>query len=194
MAAWLDCFSLSSIDPPTGCAPPGEWGQGQYFLLQRVVGGDRHFSRAVHFRHFSQKVRPMIRTTLQEIELPLMNHFMSDRVQELLFRIRRSVAESHKKWKRQANFSTALTDRCPWPTTAGEHTDGGGQARTPQSGDRRKSAGEISSIQILPTGLQLGPSRENPSRLTGPRPPHPTPSITDAASSGSMISWWPVKE
>lgn len=52
----------------------------------------------------------MIRPTLQEIELPLMNHFMSDRIQELLFRIRGSVAESHKERERQANFPTALTD------------------------------------------------------------------------------------
>lgn len=110
MAAWLDRFSLSSIGPPTVCAPPGESRQGQYFLLQRVVGGDRHFSRAVHFRHLSQEGQPMIRPTLQEIELPLMNHFMSDRIQELLFRIRGSVAESHKERERQANFPTALTD------------------------------------------------------------------------------------
>jgi hypothetical protein len=100
MAAWSDRFSLPSIDPSTVCASPGESRQGQYFPLQRVVGCDRHVSRAVHFSHLSQEGRPMIRSTFQEIELPLMNHFMSDRVQEFLFPVRSSVAKPYKKWER----------------------------------------------------------------------------------------------
>jgi len=51
----------------------------------------------------------MIRSTLQEIELPLMNHFMSDGVQEFLFRIGRSGAKPYEERERQANFPTALT-------------------------------------------------------------------------------------
>jgi len=109
MAAWLDCFSLPSIDPSTVCASPGESRQGQYFLFQRVVGGDRHFSRTIHLRHLLQKGQPMIRSTLQEIKLPLMNHFMSDGVQEFLFRIGRSGPKPREEGKRQANFPTALS-------------------------------------------------------------------------------------
>ena len=55
MAAGLDRFSLPSIDPSTVIAPPGESRQRKYFLLQRVVRRDRHFSRSVHLRHLSQE-------------------------------------------------------------------------------------------------------------------------------------------
>jgi hypothetical protein len=88
---------------------PSKSRQGQDFLFQRVVGRDRYFSRTIHLRHLFQEGSPMIRSPLQEIKLPLMNHFMSNGVQEFLFRIGRSGPKPREEWKRQANFPTALS-------------------------------------------------------------------------------------
>lgn len=53
----------------------------------------------------------MIGPTFQYIELPLMNHFMSQGVEQLLFRVGRPRGELFKEREREANFSTTVSQR-----------------------------------------------------------------------------------
>jgi hypothetical protein len=46
-----------------------------------VVRRHGHFTGSIHLRHLSQKLQAMIRSTLQHVELPLMDHFVSQGVE-----------------------------------------------------------------------------------------------------------------
>jgi hypothetical protein len=42
----------------------------------------------IHLGHLAEKVRPMIRPPLQDVVLPLMNHFVRQRIHDLLLAVR----------------------------------------------------------------------------------------------------------
>jgi hypothetical protein len=71
----------------------------------------------------------MIRPPLQDVELPLMNHFVRQRVQNLLLAIRASLDNLMKQGKREANLAFGRRAKAistqPWPgaASADEHTD-----------------------------------------------------------------------
>jgi hypothetical protein len=47
-----------------------------------MVGGDRQDTVPIHLGHFAEKIRPMIRPTFQGVVLPLMNHFVRQRIHD----------------------------------------------------------------------------------------------------------------
>jgi hypothetical protein len=82
----------------------------------------------------------MIRPTFQHIELPLMDHFMSQGVEQLLFRVGCTYCELFKQRERKANFSTTVSlgegIECFGPLATGKHSNRSGQTLTPNDLDR----------------------------------------------------------
>jgi len=109
MALGLDRSSVPSIETPTALAPPSEFRQGNHFLLKRVVRRNGHLSGPIDLRHFPQELQAMIRPMLQHIELPLMDHFMSQGVEQFLFRVRRPCGELFKQRERKTNFTMTVS-------------------------------------------------------------------------------------
>ena len=153
--------SLSLVEPAALPAAPGESRQREDFLLQRMVDGDRQGPVSIHLGHFAQKVLSMIWPPLEDVELPLMNHFVGERVYDLLLPILACPDDLLEQGKGEANFAcdgrakTLLIQ--PWfrPSTTHEHTDRGGQSTAPDEIDRRQQAGEVASIEIGPHPGQL---------------------------------------
>jgi hypothetical protein len=52
-----------------------------------MVDGDRQGTVPIHLGHLAEKVQPMIRPSLQDVELPLVDHFVGQRVHDLLLAI-----------------------------------------------------------------------------------------------------------
>jgi hypothetical protein len=71
----------------------------------------------------------MIRLPFQDVELPLMNHFVRQRVQNLLLTIRDSLDHLMKQGKREANLALDWRAEAlliqPWSrsSTTNEHAD-----------------------------------------------------------------------
>ena len=65
---------------------PGVFGQRMDGLIQRVADRDPE-TVAVHDRHHSMKLGPVIRVPLQNIVLPLVNHLVRQRPDNLLIRL-----------------------------------------------------------------------------------------------------------
>ena len=84
VAAWLNRPPLAAVDPATLATPPGKAGQGMHFLFERMVDRDGEFAITIHFGHLSQKIRAMVRATLEDVVLPLVNHFMCEGTHELI--------------------------------------------------------------------------------------------------------------
>jgi hypothetical protein len=70
-----------------------------------MVDGDRQGAIPIHLGHLAEKVRSMIRSPLQDVELPLMNHFVRQRAQDLLLAIFASLDDLVEQGKGQANFA-----------------------------------------------------------------------------------------
>jgi hypothetical protein len=56
-----------------------------------MVDGDRQGAVSIHLVHLTEKIRPMIRSSLQDVVLPLMNHFVRQGAHDLLFAILTSL-------------------------------------------------------------------------------------------------------
>lgn len=98
MSLRLDRFPLSPVETSAVDALPDESRQGDHFLLQRVIRRDSHFSRTIDLRHFPQKYEAMIGSPSQDIELPLVDHFMCQSVDQFLLQLRRARGQLLKEW------------------------------------------------------------------------------------------------
>jgi hypothetical protein len=87
VATWLNRSSLASVYSAALPTTPGELCESQDFLLQGMVDGDRESAVSIHLGHLSEKVRSMVWPPLQDIVLPLMNHFVRQRAPDLLLAI-----------------------------------------------------------------------------------------------------------
>ena len=98
----------------------------------------------------------MIWPSLQDVVLPLMNHFVRQRAHNLPLAILASLDNLMQQGKGQANL--ALRRRAnpipiqPWPRslTTDKHADRGGQPGAPDQIDRGQQAREISPIELAP--------------------------------------------
>jgi hypothetical protein len=52
-----------------------------------MVDGNRQGAVPIHLGHLAEKIRTMIRPPLQDVVLPLMNHFVRQRAHDLLLAI-----------------------------------------------------------------------------------------------------------
>lgn len=150
----LDRPPLTAVNASTASATPGKPGQRKHFLPERVV--DRHGKSpiAVHLRHFSQKVWPVIRPPLEHVELPLVDHFMCEGADEFLYAVRRACEQGCQQGEGEANLAAfggcARTPCRPWTGPAHEHTGGSSQPPAPHDPDRLKRTAKISIVQVAP--------------------------------------------
>jgi hypothetical protein len=73
----LDGPALPSVEVSASLTAPGILGEGGYLMAKRVV--DRNAEAvSIHLSHHAAKIRPMVRAALQDIVLPLMDHFMRE--------------------------------------------------------------------------------------------------------------------
>lgn len=84
VATWLNRPSLAAVDPAALAAAPSKAGQGMHFLFERMIDRDGEFAVAIHFGHLSEKIRAMVRAPLEDVVLPLVNHFMCEGAHEFI--------------------------------------------------------------------------------------------------------------
>jgi hypothetical protein len=70
-----------------------------------MVDGDRQGAAPIHLGHLAEKIRSMIRPPLQDVVLPLMNHFVCQCVDDLLLAMLAPLECLLEQGKGQANFA-----------------------------------------------------------------------------------------
>lgn len=96
---------LALVHSPAFLTAPGKSCEGEHFLLQRMVDGDGQGAAPIHLGHLAKKVRSMIWPPFQDVELPLMNHFVGQRVHDFLLAILALLEYLLEQGKGQANFA-----------------------------------------------------------------------------------------
>ena len=125
----LNCPPLASVHSAALPTTPGKPREAQDFLPQGMIDGDRQGAVPVHFGHPTKKIPPMIRPSLQDVELPLMNHFMRQRAHNLPLTILAPLDGLSEQGKGEADFSfgrrakTVLIPSGPRSLMIHEHAD-----------------------------------------------------------------------
>ena len=126
-----------------------------------MVDGDRQGAVPIHLGHLAKKIRPMTRPSLQDVVLPLMNHFVRQRAHDLLLAILAPLGDLLEQGKGQANLAPGRWAKTiliqPWSrsSTTHEHADRGGQPAAPGYVDRREAAIEEPDVDINPDILKV---------------------------------------
>jgi len=89
MATGLDRPPLAPVNAPASPTAPRKPGERLHFLLQRVVDRNGEDAVAVHLPHLAEEIRSMIRTPLEDVVLPLVNHLMRHCADEFVLSKRR---------------------------------------------------------------------------------------------------------
>ncbi len=84
---------LPSVDMPAVFAAPGKSCQGKYLISQRMLNSDSHLTRAIHFCHLPQKIEAMVGSSLEHVELPLVDHLVCKDVMKFLLCVGCPVGE-----------------------------------------------------------------------------------------------------
>ena len=96
MTTGTNRVALPVIIMPAVRASPGVFRQRMNGLIQGMA--DRNAEPIpIHDGHQPMKLRPVVRPPLQNIVLPLMNHFMRQRADEFILRL------TLEQWNRQSN-------------------------------------------------------------------------------------------
>jgi hypothetical protein len=96
VAARVDGSSPATIEFSALLALPDMSCECPHFLREGVINRDTQKPVTVDLPHLSTKVRPMIRSSLQDVILPLMDHLVGQCVEDDLFAahsIRRHLAD-----------------------------------------------------------------------------------------------------
>ena len=126
---WLNRPSLAPVHSAALPTAPGESREGEDFLPEGMVDGDREGTVAIHLRHLAEKIRTVIRSPFQDVILPLMNHFVCQRAHDLLLAVLAPLGGLLEQGKSEANLSLgrraeAIPIRSgPWPLTTDEQAD-----------------------------------------------------------------------
>jgi hypothetical protein len=121
-----------------------------------MIDGDRECTVPIHLGHLTEKIRPMIRSPLEDVVLPLMDHFVGQRAHDLLLAILAPLGGLLEQGKGEANLSLGrwakaiLIQSGPRPSMTDEHADRRGQSAAPDEVDRGQQTCEIAAIQLAP--------------------------------------------
>ena len=83
MSSWVQRAALTPIVSATELAAPVVAKKTGHHMLQPMADGDAR-ALPVHRAHHATKISPMIRSALEKIELPLVDHFMRERRPNIL--------------------------------------------------------------------------------------------------------------
>src|SRR4029079_3885777 len=121
-----------------------------------MIDGDRECTVLIHLGHFTEKICPMIRSPLEDVVLPLMNHFVGQRAHDLLLAVLAPLGGLLAQGKGEANLSLGrrakaiLIQSGPRSSMTDEHADRRGQSAAPDEVNRGQPACEVSVIQFAP--------------------------------------------
>lgn len=106
-----------------------------------MVDGDGQHTVSIHLGHLAEKIQPMIRPSFQDVVLPLMNHFVGQRVDDFLLAIFALLNNLLQQGQREANFAlgrwakTISIQSWSRSSTTHEQADRGGQPAAPDELD-----------------------------------------------------------
>jgi hypothetical protein len=83
----LNCPSLTWVYSAALPTAPGKSRERKDFLLQRMVDSDRQGAVPIHLGHLAEKIRSMVWPPFQGVVLPLVNHFVCQRIHDLLLAV-----------------------------------------------------------------------------------------------------------
>lgn len=98
VAAWPNGAPLSFIDFPASATLPGVFGKCPDRLVEPMADGDTQ-AIVVHGGHLAGKVRSVIRSSLEHVELPLVNDLMRQRAEDLLLDVMASLRQLLQQWE-----------------------------------------------------------------------------------------------
>jgi hypothetical protein len=159
MSTRLDCPSLASVLKPAPSTPPYVPGERIHVLAQRVIDRDAQ-PIAVHACHHALEVRAVVRTALQDIILPLVDHLMRQRADDFRFDMWAARCQALKQWKRQAN-KAAIGGEWGGITAARSYAaikeaHGSCQPGAPENVDSRERVTKIAGVELLPLSIEIG--------------------------------------
>src|SRR5574340_571752 len=147
----LDGPALPSIDVSALLAAPGILGQGGHLSAKRVVDRDAE-AVLIHPHHHAAKIGAMVRAALQDIVLPLMDHFMRECGQGLAALVRAVPMEEDRREfdATSGRIARSLGGDLSRSDPADEHAGGGGQPPAPFDSNRRQGTAKIAGIEVGP--------------------------------------------
>jgi len=137
----LNGLALTAIHSSAILTAPGKLGQRLHFIVERVVDRNRDHPAPVHLGHLPHKIRAVIRLPLQDVELPLMNHFMGQGVEQFLLGVGGSFGQAlHQRLGETDLPLGSIRSRfveLSWARASAtdEHADGRCQAAAPGNGN-----------------------------------------------------------
>ena len=138
MPARLNGPTVSLVDATAVLAPPGISGQSGHFFAQRVIDRDTE-TISIHPGHHATKISAMIRATLQDIVLPLVNHFVRQGHDGFVVLLQVVRLKEHGRQPDASSSGRLLggaRKRLPRSDPADKHSGGASQPTAPLDGNR----------------------------------------------------------
>lgn len=192
-----DRATLATVHAPALRAPPCVSAQGLDHRPQ-AMRLPQHQPVPLDRLQLALKIGPVVRATLEDIILPLMDHLMREGAEQFVCRLR---AQQGQRELDAAAIRGGVG--VPRAGAVDEETGGGRQPRAPDDGNARQTIGEIAHIEFLPERAhgcgrwmrghrcEVGCDRRPTVRFC---PGQASSSRIAAASNGTMISWCPTSE
>jgi len=111
--ARFDGPSLATIHTAALPAAPGKAGERDDLLLQRMVRRYGQHAITIHLGHLSQKVGSVVGTSLEDVVLPLMDHFVGQRAREFVLAIRSLREGLRQQRNREPNLPMTRRAHAP---------------------------------------------------------------------------------
>lgn len=102
--AGLDRPSLTAVDASASPAAPSKAGKSLHFHPQCMVDGHGEGAVMVHLPHLSEEIRSVIRTPLQDVVLPLVDHLVRYCTDEFVLAEWRARHQGRQQGKRKTDF------------------------------------------------------------------------------------------
>ncbi len=156
MPSGLNAAALSPVNGTALLAAPGELSQCRDLFVHRVIDGNTE-AMPVHPAHHAAEICSMIRAALQNIVLPLVNHFMRQRRDSLLVSVR-SVSMQKDRGQFDAappaGIACFIRQSMSRPRSGDEQSCGRRESSAPFDANRRQHTTKKSTIEVGPDGQQ----------------------------------------
>ena len=146
MATGTDRATLSPVLLAALPASPFIFHQGLDHVVERMVDRDTK-AIAIHRLHHMMEIGTMIRSPLQPLKLPLMDHFVSQRHDDFPFRL---VEEQRQRESNQPSLRSGVgrvVSPRAWTDASDKHPGRCGQSSAPGNADRRERSVEVTGVE-----------------------------------------------